>query len=236
MKWSPFSAMDNEPQYHLASADDVRSALAQWKRKYYTLAALYIITVLLGVAYFPMSDNLETKMVRSEAYFGNIPKEMVKFRLDKTFVNAGTGTPGNRSVWDLLFPLGAGFVEVQNPMNYGLRGGFPVPNTGEVVTEIYSISMFHQLYCLSILRDAFGRDRDPSEHLAAEYNLGHCFDYLRQAIMCTGDTTLETASVNEDGVMVPGFDGWGDVHECRSYEAIFDFAAAHRVKDETCLM
>lgn len=63
--------MDNEPQYHLASADDVRSALAQWKRKYYTLAVLYIITILLGVAYFPMSDNPEPGMVRSEAYFGN---------------------------------------------------------------------------------------------------------------------------------------------------------------------
>jgi hypothetical protein len=107
---------------------------------------------------------------------------MVKFRLDEAFVNAGSGTPGNRSVWDMLFPrmllifsrcvslcgdlfsgvvlrcsgacandtgliVGAGFVEVQKPWNYGLRGGFPVPNT-EVATEIYSISMFHQLYCL----------------------------------------------------------------------------------------
>ena len=29
---------------------------------------------------------------------------MVKFRLDEAFVNAGSGTPGNRSVWDMLFP------------------------------------------------------------------------------------------------------------------------------------
>lgn len=63
--------MDYEPKYHLASADDVRSALAQWKRRYYTLAALYIITIILGVAYFPMSDNPEPGMVRSEEYFGN---------------------------------------------------------------------------------------------------------------------------------------------------------------------
>ncbi|KFY79155.1 hypothetical protein V499_01814 [Pseudogymnoascus sp. VKM F-103] len=235
MKEVPLSSADDETEYYLASADDVRIALAKWKRRYYTLAALYIFTVLLVVAYIPMSDSLETGAVRSEAYFGNIPKEMVKFRLDEAFVNAGSGTPGNRSVWDMLFPLGAGFVEVQKPWNYGLRGGFPVPNT-EVATEIYSISMFHQLYCLSILRDAFGRDRDVSENQAAENNLGHCFDYLRQAIMCTGDTTLETALVNADGDVIPGFDGWGDVHECRSYEAIFDFAAAHRVKDDTCLM
>ncbi|OBT83000.1 hypothetical protein VE02_08257 [Pseudogymnoascus sp. 03VT05] len=235
MKQFPFSSTDDEPEHHPASTVDVRSALAQWKRKYYTLATLYIFTFLLVVAYIPMSDNPPTGAVRSEAYFGNIPKEMVEFKLDEAFVNAGSGTPGNRSVWDMLFPLGAGFVEVQKPWNYGLRGGFPVRDT-KVPTEIYSISMFHQLYCLSILRDAFGRDRDVSEHQAAENNLGHCFDYLRQAIMCTGDTTLETALVNADGEMVPGFDGWGDVHECRSYEAIFDFAAAHRVKDDTCLM
>lgn len=41
--------------------------------------------------------------------------------------------------------------------------------------------------------------------------------------------------MNEDGKLVPGFDGWGDVHECRSYETIYDFAQAHRVNDETCL-
>lgn len=29
---------------------------------------------------------------------------MVKFRLDEAFVDAGSGTPGNRSVWDMLFP------------------------------------------------------------------------------------------------------------------------------------
>ncbi|KFY58773.1 hypothetical protein V496_05976 [Pseudogymnoascus sp. VKM F-4515 (FW-2607)] len=234
MKWFPLSSTRHEPEYHLTSTDDVRSALAQWKRKYYTLATIYIITILLVVAYIPTPDSPATGMVRSEAYFGNIPKELVKFRLDEAFVGKGSAAPGNQSAWDMLFPLGKGLVEVRNPMNYGLRGGFPVPNT-KVVTEIYSISMFHQLYCLSILKDAFGRDKGPSENQAAENNLGHCFDYLRQAIMCTGDTTLETALMNDDGELVPGFDGWGDVHECRSYETIYDFAQAHRVNDETCL-
>lgn len=71
MKWFPLSSTNHEPEYHLTSTDDVRSALAQWKRKYYTLATLYIITILLVVAYIPMSDSLATGMVRSEAYFGN---------------------------------------------------------------------------------------------------------------------------------------------------------------------
>lgn len=28
----------------------------------------------------------------------------MKFRLDEAFVDAGPGTPGNRSVWDMLLP------------------------------------------------------------------------------------------------------------------------------------
>lgn len=108
---------------------------------------------------------------------------MVKFKLNEAYVEEVSGTPQNRSVWDMLLPrmpsifshrmslrgdlfsggslvrfsgahandtgliVGAGFVEVRNPMNYGLKGGFPVRNT-EVMTEIYSISMFHQIYCL----------------------------------------------------------------------------------------
>lgn len=71
MKEVPLSSVDDELEYNLASADDVRIALAKWKRRYYTLATLYILTVLLVVAYIPMSDNPPTGAVRSEAYFGN---------------------------------------------------------------------------------------------------------------------------------------------------------------------
>jgi hypothetical protein len=71
MKWLPFSSTGDEPEYHLASEDDVRLALAQWKRKYYSLAGLYTLTILLGAAYVLMSKSLATGMIRSEAYFGN---------------------------------------------------------------------------------------------------------------------------------------------------------------------
>lgn len=71
MKWFPFSSKGDEPEYHLASEDDVRRALAQWKRRYYALAVLYTLTMLLGAAYVLMSKSLATGMIRSEAYFGN---------------------------------------------------------------------------------------------------------------------------------------------------------------------
>jgi hypothetical protein len=45
-----------------------------------------------------------------------------------------------------------------------------------------------------------------------EEHLGHCFDYLREAIMRAGDTSLEkaqTAGAASDGSAIGNVDGWG---------------------------
>jgi hypothetical protein len=43
---------------------------------------------------------------------------------------------------------------------------------------------------------------------------GHCFDYLRQGIQCSGDMSLEHSRDDEK----PGVDGWGVKHsECKSW-------------------
>jgi len=50
----------------------------------------------------------------------------------------------------------------------------------------FSISMFHQLRCLDILREDIveGNSNTTLRH--------HCLNYLRQMVMCRGDTELET--------------------------------------------
>lgn len=68
---------------------------------------------------------------------------------------------------------------------------------------------------------ALGESHVTDEHIY------HCFDYIRQAIMCNGDTTLERPRV-VDGNVVRGVDGWGVTHECRDYGAIYSFAEEHR--------
>ncbi len=47
----------------------------------------------------------------------------------------------------------------------------------------------------------------------------HCFDYLRQVIMCNLDLTYETARVDIDGKRRVA-DGWGSVHQCKDWSAI----------------
>lgn len=61
-----------------------------------------------------------------------------------------------------------GFIIVDEPSKYGLYGGYPVGNTSESKkpenSEIYCISMFHQLHCLvSSFPDLLRHDNHDSE-------------------------------------------------------------------------
>ena len=53
------------------------------------------------------------------------------------------------------------------------------------------------------------------------YHIAHCFDYIRQGIMCAGDVTLEgNNSVRHPGVDIP----WGTAHRCANWDAIQEWA------------
>lgn len=66
-----------------------------------------------------------------------------------------------------------------------------VPNGGLVQAnnETYTITLFHQLHCLNIIRQAI-RDRATSRPGVLEK---HCLDYLRQTLLCRGDVHIEIA-------------------------------------------
>ncbi|KAK2052711.1 hypothetical protein LY76DRAFT_467223, partial [Colletotrichum caudatum] len=94
--------------------------------------------------------------------------------------------------------------------------------SGTVVVR--GIDMFHKMHCLISLRAeltalalgdparrAVWRARD-TEAEADLLHLGHCFDFLRQGILCAADPTLEALG--------PGFTettGEGVVHQCRDW-------------------
>ena len=100
------------------------------------------------------------------------------------------------------------------------------------------MSVFHQLHCLHGLRaayyDALSRlngTSDPFvENVAAHYgshdHIQHCFDYLRQALMCAADTNFEV--VNQGGTS----SGWGSERVCRDYKAVSKWAEKWRTTDE----
>ncbi|KAF2469428.1 uncharacterized protein BDR25DRAFT_157868, partial [Lindgomyces ingoldianus] len=50
----------------------------------------------------------------------------------------------------------------------------------------------------------------------------HCFDYLRQVLMCSADVTLENLKT-DGGAFLGAVDGWGTQHMCRDYGKLFEW-------------
>lgn len=67
--------------------------------------------------------------------------------------------------------------------------------------------------------------------LQMQGHLPHCFEYLRQSIMCAGDTALEGQHTTfPDGIR--GSDGWDAKHVCKDYSAVMAFLEENRADDE----
>jgi hypothetical protein len=82
------------------------------------------------------------------------------------------------------------------------------------------MAVFHQLHCLSYIVDHYQRGY-AGANLTGEvaHHSAHCFDYLRQSIMCAADTNLE-------GETDAG-PGWGSDHTCADYDALLAWANEH---------
>ena len=72
------------------------------------------------------------------------------------------------------------------------------------------ITVFHQLHCLYTVRRAYFAVNDELEdfdfgHERTEH-VKHCFEYLRQTLLCTADSTVEPASSMVDNHLSEGRD------------------------------
>ena len=60
----------------------------------------------------------------------------------------------------------------------------------------------------------------------------HCFEYLRQSILCCGDTALEGKQTSFPEKDTPGSDGWDAKHVCRDYDQVRTHLEKNRINDE----
>ncbi|KAH6855449.1 hypothetical protein B0I37DRAFT_56413 [Chaetomium sp. MPI-CAGE-AT-0009] len=149
-----------------------------------------------------------------------------------------------RDDWLSYFPRGNGFIAVNNTDNYTLPD--PILFRGQ---NAYSIAVFHQLHCLYTIMDVYSDMSIPSGHRRRQHahnhehhshqdedqgnthrhnHVDHCFRYLRQSLLCCGDTALEGQDPNANTL---GTDGTGAVHVCKDYDAIRSWADGHRLVD-----
>jgi hypothetical protein len=152
-----------------------------------------------------------------------------------------------RDDWLSYFPRGNGFMAVNDSNRYTLPD--PIMFRGQ---DAYSIAVFHQLHCLYTIMDVYNdmsssaghhrrdpgghdhehnsaqQDVDQEENMHRHNHVDHCFRYLRQSLVCCGDTALEGQDPNTDTL---GTDGTGAVHVCKDYDAIRSWADGHRLVD-----
>ncbi|EPQ51897.1 hypothetical protein GLOTRDRAFT_48186 [Gloeophyllum trabeum ATCC 11539] len=97
---------------------------------------------------------------------------LVAMRLDETVHYS----LGDAHQWDMLIPKGGHVVRVDGP-------------TG--VQEPYTVALFHQFKCLDVVRAAVVDGRENRLNASSPLTR-HCFNYLRQAILCKPNLRLES--------------------------------------------
>lgn len=148
-------------------------------------------------------------------------------------------------------PAGRGFVLIEDNLKYKLHTGLPTGD-GDARFSISMFHQLHCLvssFCnfrsKSIVSDASFLIKDYvrrrlyqiilklQDGRASEIDLSyedqvehlpHCLDYIRQGIMCAGDTSLEGAIKSDLGTVIFGI---GSQHVCKDFKAIYDFTAQH---------
>ncbi|KAG9239633.1 hypothetical protein BJ875DRAFT_85516 [Amylocarpus encephaloides] len=159
-------------------------------------------------------------LVDPQAFIGDIPKKNIKFRFPSGY--EAIDENGDQ-IWDDLMPLGSGFVRVPHPRKYAMPRSTRIEKDAEDA-ELYSVSMTHQLHCLAVLRHVIVKyEKHDKSRFAGEGHEYHCLDYIRQSILCAGDTTLDHADIeyNADGSEREyGFTGANATHRCRDWDAI----------------
>ncbi|KAL9074612.1 MAG: hypothetical protein Q9161_002205 [Pseudevernia consocians] len=144
------------------------------------------------------------------------------FQYNSSFAAPPPKEAGSEPIWDSMVPS---LKVAADGLGYIKDPAF--------AAETSVLSAFHQLHCLYTVRRAFYSNTTSETELEA-FDLGkerkphvaHCFDYLRQGILCSADSSIEPAVDT-----VNGFLGSGFPRQCRDFEELKDWAEKHRAFD-----
>ncbi|CAI6277560.1 unnamed protein product [Periconia digitata] len=176
-----------------------------------------------------------------------VAKIPVTFQEEAIF--SGPPSDESNAAWDALIPLGRGFVELNSSHTDTDREGrycvsvFHQLHCLEMIRQGFYGAQMHTEKAkptpvapdggpVSPIPGDFHKHRPaPSKPGSgahhADSHMQHCFDYLRQALMCASDTSLEERSDEISGVK-----GWGTTHQCRDFESVKEWAEMHRYSEE----
>ncbi|KFX94862.1 hypothetical protein V490_04118, partial [Pseudogymnoascus sp. VKM F-3557] len=248
-KYTPLAADPGTAHTCHCGATSPRQTHWARRRSVWLLAALGIETLLLlGIAYYaalsyaPSSSHTTGRLLDPQSFLPPIPLQTVIFEDETPYRDIG---PAGDKLWNDMMPKGKGFLRVPNARVYDLPLSKPSGN-GTDGAEEFSVSLTHQLHCLAMLRDVivqFGKgSASRFWDQAAQGGSGHayhCLDYIRQGILCAGDTSLEFVKAEYDDfgkVTSSSVDGAGVAHVCRDWSVIREALEAKRVDDQVGIL
>ncbi|KAK0374299.1 hypothetical protein CLIM01_08361 [Colletotrichum limetticola] len=223
----------------LGQGEDSTEGKKIWPKQHLARGKLHLTCVLLLVFVAGVSNCLPPILMTRPVYFGAEPlRSEIRLKtstrvFQQDYAYAMPPSPEVDAAWSSLLPQNGGF--------------FTHPTLAPTES---CVAVFHQIHCLDMLRKALYEvrnntmehrghekmDTDSSnekiyaseaEELNASHDmdhLGHCFDLLRQVIMCRPltmfgqDLTIEVANVVVDGVT--GFD---TEHQCIDWSELMDW-------------
>ncbi|KAK1473430.1 hypothetical protein CABS01_04092 [Colletotrichum abscissum] len=194
-----------------------------------SIAAVLILVVFRGPAFYVSEAPATVIYPAQPEWFP--PQIPVKKVLHGNKLYGQPPNPESIEAWNRLLPIGRGWVTVKN------ETALPdLPGLNQSLPEHRAYpSVFHQLHCLYSTMDAYyelidrlnkneGAKRElPTDPGWNSEHLNHCWDYLRQTIMCNADVTLEWRKYNEQVGT-----GWGYQHQCKDWDAIIAWAEKYR--------
>lgn len=82
--------------------------------------------------------------------------------------------------------------------------------------QTFSISMFHQLRCISLIRTDITQRRASNYTTSISPLTGHCLNYLRQMALCRADADLESVLLMPNPEAQPG------TYRCTNWNLIYE--------------
>lgn len=110
---------------------------------------------------------------------------------------------------------------MDDPLRAGINGLYEASWTHALHCLYYTVDSYHQLVLSNATKFGFDGERN-------DYHAAHCFEYLRNQIMCMGDMTLEGSKA---AVGAKNGAGEGQAHVCRDRGEAVRWIEERRVDD-----
>ncbi|SCO22123.1 uncharacterized protein FFE2_15161 [Fusarium fujikuroi] len=215
----------------------------QARKKHGSLYCLLYLCILLIISLLCLSTYLALSL--KESYHSNVvfkdhvysPVEELVHYKNLVFTTGfgsertpyqGPPTPERDALWDDLY-LNFGISRIPRDSAAKLMNKtLPIP--GEPGQYVIELNVFHQLHCLNMIRKRLYIEDgkyDPNHKLTGIEHLEHCYDALRQSLMCSADITplpwvwSDKAQEAKEVARV--------MHTCRDFDILRNWAREHAV-------